>query len=364
MPWVTPTLAALRALNRDNVTAQLRSGPLVPNSVTRVLADANAGMAYLVLLYLDWLSKQLLPDTAEHEWLDRHAAIWLTNVDSSNGRKVATFAVGTIDVIGLPGIVLPNGSQFLVGEFLFQTTAEITVGSDPSPAPFVAITAGHSGIELGTTAALVSSVSGITSASISSLDDGVAEESDDELRIRVLDRIREPPMGGDAFDYVQWALNVPGVTRAWSAPNEQGMGTIIVRIMCDDLRAAGGGFPEAADLAAATAYLDTKRPVTTKDFWVLGPIPEPIDFTISNLVPDDGSTRAAIIASVKAMLELRARPASSLNGVLIPAQDIYAAWVSEAILSASGVVSFDLTMTDHVMPYNGAMAVLGTVVYA
>jgi len=39
------------------------------------MADANAGLGYLTLLYIDWLAKQLLPDTAETEWLDRRGVI-------------------------------------------------------------------------------------------------------------------------------------------------------------------------------------------------------------------------------------------------------------------------------------------------
>jgi uncharacterized phage protein gp47/JayE len=68
---------------------------------------------------------------------------------------------------------------------------------------------------------------------------GTDQETDDELRLRVLTRIRQPPMGGDADDYVAWALAVPGVTRAWCSPLEMGIGTVTVRVMCDDLRATG-----------------------------------------------------------------------------------------------------------------------------
>jgi uncharacterized phage protein gp47/JayE len=90
MPWTTPTLAEVRALNRDFVRSHLRSGSLIPNSALRVLADGNAGLAHLTLQYIDWLSRQLLPDTAEGDWLrERHAAIWL------GGWKEATFASGS-----------------------------------------------------------------------------------------------------------------------------------------------------------------------------------------------------------------------------------------------------------------------------
>ena len=70
MPWTTPPLDDVRKQNRDYITARLHSAAMVPNSVLRVLSDANAGLAFLVLLYIDWLALQLLPDTAETEWLE------------------------------------------------------------------------------------------------------------------------------------------------------------------------------------------------------------------------------------------------------------------------------------------------------
>jgi hypothetical protein len=373
MPWVTPTLEDLRALNRDNVQSQLRSGPMIPNSVLRVMSDSNAGLAYLTLLYLNWLALQLMPDTAETEWLDRFGNIWV------GGRKSATFASGTVTVTGIAGTVLPNGSQLqgtVSGSttLIFQTTSGVTVGSGPTPVNIVALTPGLTSLQVGNTLALSIGVSGLDGGvTITSYNDGVPQETDDELRVRVLDRIRQPPMGGDAFDYVEWALQVPGVTRAWCAPNEMGVGTITVRFMMDDLRAgplvldssghvvSGGGFPLAADVATALAYLQTLRPVAIKDFFVEAPLPWPINFTLQGLEDGSAATQANIVASVAEMLASKAAPSSSLNGVLQPATTIYAAWVSEAVLTASGVEYFDLVMSDAVPPNNGSLAVMGTI---
>ena len=90
MPWVTPTLKATRRLVRDYVLSQLGAKAMIPNSVLRIISDAMAGLGNMAYLYLDWLAKQLMPDTAEREWLDRFGIIWLTNSDGSKGRKAAT----------------------------------------------------------------------------------------------------------------------------------------------------------------------------------------------------------------------------------------------------------------------------------
>jgi uncharacterized phage protein gp47/JayE len=359
MPWTSPTLQEVRKQNRDFVTGRLRSGAMLPNSVLRVLSDGNAGLAYLVLLYIDWLSKQLLPDTAETEWLDRQANIWV------GGRKTPSFSVGVFTVTGIADSILPLASRFTAAGIEFEATEEITIGVAATPVAVKALDAGSAGnLDPGSAVNLLQAIVGVDGqALVVSLDGGADAESDDDLRTRVLERIRKPPMGGDADDYIAWAKEVPGVTRVWCAPNEMGPGTVTVRFMMDDLRANVGGLPNSGDVAAVKAYLDIKRPVAIKDFFVEAPVSEPINFTISVIDEDSLATRAAITASVQAMIRARARPAMALGGILINAQTIHREWVSAAILEAAGVNSFDLTMADHVMPSHGHIGVLGTITF-
>src|SRR6516165_6108727 len=109
MPWSTPTLYQVRAMVRDDVTTSLQGAAVVGNTVLRVMADAQAGLARLILKYLDWLSRQLLPDTAEALWLDRHGTIWLVNADGSLGRKSPLPASGTVGFSGTEGVLIPEG---------------------------------------------------------------------------------------------------------------------------------------------------------------------------------------------------------------------------------------------------------------
>lgn len=362
MPWVTPTLAEMRRLNRDNIAAALPGADAgVPNSVLRVLADSNAGLATLNLQFIEHLSKQFLPDTAEHEWLLRHAQIWL------GGGKQATFAAGTVTVTGLPGTVLPSGTRMGSANGVeYETTEAITIGVGATSVAVRSLFAGMRGNQVaGASLSISLAVSGADGeAVVVTMAGGTDAESDDQLRERVLFRIQRPPMGGDADDYVAWARAVPGVTRAWCAPNEMGIGTVTVRVMMDELRADTGGYPTAGDLATVKAALDQVRPVAVKDFFVQAPIAQTVSFTVSALDADTTATRAAITAKVKEMLEERAAPASALNGVLVPAQTIHREWVSAAILSATGVESFELTMSDQAMASNGHMATLGTITFA
>ena len=360
MPWSTPDLSTVRSLVRDQVRGKLPGADATaPNSVLRVLSDVQGGLCHLTLQYIDWLALQIMVDTAETVFLDRWGNIWLVNADGTTGRKQATLSAGSATFTGLDQAVVPASAQ-LTGSngFLYETLEQITIdGAAPSTSgPIRAIDPGADGnLIQGTPLALNAPPPNVdNTATVVTLDGGTDTETDDQLRARILKRIRNPPMGGDKNDYEQWALAVPGCTRAWCFPNEMGIGTVTVRVMFDDLRADNGGFPLQQDLDAVTAYIDKMRPVTTKDRWVLSPIPQRIDVHIGSLNPRDDSTKANIEVSLEQMLFEMAEPGTT----------IYAAWKSYAIMNAPGVISFDLLeYEDDVMPSNGYMAVLGDIYY-
>ena len=356
MPWSTPSLKEVRSLVRDNVAASLPGADAsVPNSVLRVLSDAQGGLAHLNLQYIDWLALQLLPDTAETEWLDRHGNIWLVNADGTIGRKQATFAEGIVAfTASAAGTVVPIGTQ-LSGAVGYETTAAVTVGTGPSEGPVRALDAGAVGnMPEGGSLSVVTNIPNLdTTATVVTITGGVDVENDDDLRMRILHRIQNPPMGGAIADYVTWALACPGVTRAWAAP-EQGPGTITVRFLMDELRADDDGWPQPSDIQYVHDYVNKMRPVTVKDCYVVAPIKQFIDVTIQNLMPDTVEAEAAVEASIRQMLFEQAAPG----------QTIYAAWISYAIMNAPGVQSFNLITTgDYVMPSLGHMAVMGTLMF-
>jgi len=363
MPWSTPTLRDVRSIVRDFIRGSLPGADaLVPNSVLRVMSDNQAALCHLTLQYIDWLALQLIPDTAEGEWLDRHGDIWLVNADGTTGRKVATLAQGSVNVVGTEGgLIVPIGARlrsfnnFLNRDVDYETLETVTTATNNTPVP-VDVRALDPGV-LGNLDPgddlFFTSVSGVT-ATVITLTGGTDTENDDDLRARVLERIRQPPMGGAAHDFVRWAKAVPGCTRAWCSPLEMGIGTVTVRVLFDDLRADDDGWPRQEDLDAVTAYINTVRPVAVKDFWVEAPIKQFVDVKIANLNPDNEGIRSAIEASLQDMLFNYAAPGLT----------IFAAWKAQAIMNTLGVISFDLLdWSDDVMQSPGHMAVLGDIVY-
>lgn len=362
MPWSTPSLRDVRAAVRDYIRGTLPGADAsIANSVLRVLSDVQGATCHLVLQYLDWLSLQLLPDTAETQWLDRHGDIWLVNSDGTTGRKLPTLASGTVDLTGVGGAIAPQAMQLSLNVggdqvVTYETLAQITISdSAENPVAVRALQTGSIGNAVqGAVMQVLNPPTGLDSvATVVELYGGTDTETDDQLRARILQRIREPPMGGDKTDYVAWAEAVPGVTRAWCYPLEMGMGTCTVRFMMDDLRAANGGFPLPDDCAAVKAYLDTVRPVTVKDLFVEAPIPYPINVRIPYLNVDVMPTHAAIEASLL----------NQFYALQMPGQTWYRAWTDQGVMAAAGVIAYDLVGSDQVMPSAGYMPVLGDLTF-
>ena len=250
----------------------------------RVLSDTQGGLCHLTLQYIDWLALQLLPDTAETEWLDRHGEIWLVNADGTTGRKQATFATGTVSFTGTNGTVVPIGTRLdrQRVELRDHRRDHHRHRRRPTRPCARSIPAASAIVETGDMPSLsIGIVAGVDSASTWSRSTAASTPRPTTTCARAsCSASSNPPMGGAQDDYVTWALAVPGVTRAWAAP-EQGLGTITVRFLMDDLRADDDGWPTPADIIAVKDYIDKMRPVTVKDCYVLAPIKQFIDITIA-----------------------------------------------------------------------------------
>jgi uncharacterized phage protein gp47/JayE len=240
----------------------------------------------------------------------------------------------------------------------YQTIAEGAIGSGGvGTAAAVALTAGAvSNLPDGDALSLSPAIPGIDAAILlGDMAGGYDQETDDQLRERVLFRIQNPPMGGSQADYVRWAMAVPGVTRAWAA-QEIGPGTMTVRFLVDDtdMRVTPADLPNEAQLNVVRDYLDIMRPVTVKDCFVMAPILFFYDITIRKLTNDTPTVRARIETSIAEMEFKRSKPG----------QTMHRSWVDEAISQAIGEETHELDFETTEMPAPGYMPTLGTVLYA
>ncbi|MFC3716796.1 baseplate J/gp47 family protein [Luteimonas soli] len=350
MPFNRPSLSAII----DRVSADIESR--LPGADARlrrsnlaVLARAQAGGMHGLYGYVDNVARQVMPDTAEAEVLERHASIW------GLARKGADAAMGSVVFTGASGMIIPAGVLLQRADGVeYETSAAGTITAGTATLSVIARTPGEAGnATAGTRLALAAQIIGVSSAATvaaGGLSRGTDVEADAALRARVLARIQQPPHGGADFDYAGWALEVPGVTRVWVSPLEMGAGTVTVRFVRDG---DAGILPDSAEVAAVQAYIDARRPVTAEVF-VVAPVALPVNITLS-AEPDSAEVRAAIEAEL-ADVFLRES---------VPGGTLLFSHLNEAVSLASGEHDHTITVpAGDVVADTGEMPTLGTISWA
>ncbi|WP_176473421.1 baseplate J/gp47 family protein [Sphingopyxis sp. GW247-27LB] len=347
MPFNRPTLSGLIERIRADLDSRLPGADArLPASVLDVLARSYAGTASNLYGYVDWLARQILPDTAEAELLGRHAAIWgLT-------RKAAIGATGSVALTGVEGTPVPAGTALIRDdEVEYRTTAAVAIGAGATSVAVEEVAGGPAGdTATGTVLRFVAPIAGVNAAATveaPGIAGGAAEEDDEALRARLLTRIRTPPKGGAVGDYEQWTLEFPEVTRAWVFPLWMGAGTVGVTFVLDNRPDI---LPLPADIEAVDAWLAPLRPVTA-DVVVFAPEAFPIDLRIK-LVPDTADVRAAVVAELDDFFARDAQPGGT----------IYLSRLREAISIAAGETWHDLQLPElNVEVAPGSLPMLGEV---
>lgn len=337
MPFDRPALADLMARSQADAETRLTGGVPVPAvSNIAIMARVLAGAVHGLYGYLDWIARQILPDTADADMLVRHAGV------RGMGLLAATYAAGTATLSGTAGTAVPLGTQLrATGGAVYATTAAVSIAG-LTAAPVQALVAGAAGnAAAGTALTLVSAVPGVSSAAVvaaGGLTGGADQESVEALRTRYLARIRQPPQGGSATDYEDWAFGAhPDITRVFVDAGGLGAGTVVVRMMTDD--ATSDGIPGATVVAAVQAALDVARPVCAA-VTALAPVAAPLAVTLA-IAPDTTAVRAAVTAALADLIRREAVPGGTLSITHIHEAISTAAGESDHELSApaAGVVA-------------------------
>lgn len=368
MPFNRPTLTE----HKNRILQDLQSAnlPGVTNvtrfSVLGVFAKVWAGMAHLHDSFLDWIARQGVPWTATDENLEAWGNL------KGVTRKSASAASGTVTFQAVAGSSVPVGTDISVGGIGTGTTTEV-VTADSAGTVTVPVTlsdAGASGnVPAGTLAELSSPVPGVQSSGTvaSAFTGGADAETDDDFRNRALEAYRAGGKNGRAQDYIDWALAVPGITRAWVNPNGFGAGTVVLYVMLD-ANNASGGFPVGSNgsATAETRYhnatgdqlrvadaLYDEQPVTAL-LIVCSPATQPVDFVISGL---GGNNTTANQQSITAALSDVFLRISQPGGTVYPSS-----W--NAALDALSLSQYEIiSPISPVVAGTGSLPVLGTVTF-
>ncbi len=317
MPFETPSLPVLIKRTQSDL-----AGDSLRQSDAQVLARTLGGAAFGLYGYLDWIAEQILPDKADESTLERIAALRL-----NQPRKPAQVATGSVSFSATAGAILDVDTllQTNDGRTYKVTTARVTANGVNSTT-IAALDAGSLGnADAGLVLTPVQPVAGIVSSSFvvlaPGLSGGVARESLESLRSRVIRSYRVIPHGGSASDYETWALEVPGVTRAWCRASDVGYGIVYLFVMRDDDLQP---IPNAERLAEIQAYIEPLRPVTA-ELHVLAPQQVSVTYKL-RLNPDTSAVRAAVEEQLR---DLHNREAGMGDTLLL-------SHIREAISSAAG----------------------------
>lgn len=370
MPFARPTLTQLRQQARQAITTNVPGADgLLRTSNLGVLGDVAAGMAHQHYGYLDYIALQATPFTATDEYLAAWGAL------KQITRKPANVATGTVtfpatsSATAIPAGTPVTRSDGVTGTVLAviqQTASSMTVQVSITADPY-GLTGAFGNSVANTSFTLGTSVPGVTSTSsaASAFTGGADIETVDALRARIVGAYQQTAQGGSSNDYVQWALQVPGVTRAWCVPLFNGPGTVAVYFMMDSAEAAFQGVPQGSDGVASNESRDVsatgdqltvanalfpQRPVTAL-VHAKAPRLQSVAMSIKGVAV---ANRTAVQTALASMLQQQ-----TLGGVV----QIKSFWTAAA--SADPVDDFNiLSPTTDIVLGAGQLPTLGTITWS
>ena len=289
-----------------------------------------AGEVYALQAEYEYIKRQMFPDTAEGEFLDRHA------LQRGITRRSGTKAVGDVkfflDAVHDYDIVIPEGTVVSTrGENArrFATTEEgfLAAGRLGVTCEAQALTAGADGnVAADEICVIVTPVDSLLSAVNEYMFTGGSDdETDEQLRRRVLDSFVNIPNGTNRAFYIQSALEVEGVHAVGAAAGVRGAGTLDIYI-CDD-----EGNADAALKARVKNHLDSLREINV-DIAVGELIGVPVDIDIDVTAQSGYSTDTVEDNVINAI--------SEFFSVIGAGENFYLSDVGEYIKHAEGVKNY------------------------
>ena len=350
MAWPTYTVSQIAERVKQDLAAKLDdSDPWVKASVEAVLAATWGTLAYSQHRHIEREAGQVVP----HRSVARRFWDWFTFFGLT--RKIAVQWKGTIEVTST-GATVPALQLMTRGDgrkYFVPTSA--TIAGPTDTISVWAVDVGSDGTcEIGTTLSFLSPIPGVESDTTvnGSTQDGTDIESEDDGKSRLLVRVREGLGGGGGSpgDYRNWALEVPGVTRAWEYPQADGPGTVAVAFVRDNDVTI---IPDSSEKAAVQAYVQAKSP-PIEEIVIRSLTENVINVSISGLTPDTPEIRTAVENELAEEFLAAAEPGGTM----------YKSNLDAAISAAKGETSHSLDSPAGDTTSGGTeIPVLGTVTF-
>lgn len=351
MAYPIPSMEAVRASilsDWRNLDSQV---VVAVDSDNYVRATGIASAITGLYQYATWGINQAFPDTADDAYLVRFASARGIN------RFPPSAAAGSVLFTGNVGAAVPVGTIIQTADGnQYQTTVPSSIG--PAGTAAVAAAATATGPATNQTAdtpgTLQTAPMGVDSnVTLLKMDGGLLAETLASLLARVLDHLRQPPAGGNKYDWVRWAKGVPGVTTVFLYPRRRGPGSV-------DLAILSNGQPPAEALRqAVTGHLDGLVPVGT-DYMVLSPQKTLVDISATVLL-DDVTALTTVQAAAQVAFE-------AYFATMQPGATVRLARIQTVLGDVAGVVDYTITApaknittivdANHVdMPFLGSVTI-------
>jgi uncharacterized phage protein gp47/JayE len=311
----TYSVILARMLAQVPDTEDKREGSIIHDALAP--AAAELAQAYISL---DAALRLGFGDTSSGVYLDRRTSeVGVERKQASKALRKGMFwntAGQAFDV--------PISSRYSCDSLTFVVTARLSAGQ------FIleCETAGETGNRALGKLLPITYVAGLASADLTEvLLAGEDQEKDEQLRERILQKVRQPATSGNASHYIQWATSVTGVGAAKVTEQWNGPGTVKVSIVDTDREPASPALVEAV-----AAYIETVRPVCVA-VTVVSAAGLSVDVK-ATIVPAIGYTLQAVQDAFHAAL------AEYLRGVAFAASYVSFAKIGTLLLGTDGVLDY------------------------
>ena len=348
MAFQRPTLSELvTRIERDFIARLELQGSVLRRSMIYVMVRVIAGAVHMLYGFAEFIAKQIFPDKSDEAFLVRQAGVFGITPTP------ATYAQGTVLATGVDSVLIAAGTVLVRSDGATYTVDdEATISSGEAELQVTAALAGAD-YTLAEDMELVfqSPITDVdaTATVTENTSDGTDVEATEAFRARFLSRLAAPPMGGSAADYVAWALEVPGVTRAWFDALALGPNHSVLRFVRDN---DVSPIPDSGEVATVQAYIDARKPAHA-ELTVVAPVEVSQNLTLS-ITPDNSTTRAAVTAEMNQLMK------SQPPGGVLLVSSINTACGTAAGLTDYTVISpsIDVGFGDNELPK------LGTITWA
>lgn len=349
MSYTPPKLTELIKRARDDFNAVGVRSLLID-----AIAMAHAGQTNGLYEFLGWISRQIVPHLADDEILLLFCQFWGIQ------RKMPNKSRGQLMLTVRGDTAITAGTQWQASSGLvIECSQSKLLSSGIATVEVVAVNEGaESNVNGGVEFELISPIANVESKAVLSetgMTGGADIENISSLRARLLFRVQYPPSGGNKWDYIRWARECAGVTRAWCIPAPLYYNYVTVVFVLDE---QADIVPTNDDINRVRDYINGHiNPITNQfegkppaaELIVKAPVLKAINPQI-RLFPDTPEARAAVYSALVDLLHK-----SQLG------EKIYLSHIRAAVSNAKDVIDHQINLSADIEAGSEELITLGDI---